>query len=101
MIMTIKPIFSSNITRHIFLGLMDPNGPFPSKILAHSFSYSDTPIEYVPLINAQAIVTLDDDGIIGHCTCSSCENSVDLFDGYCSHCGAKLKERKLQGDKNA
>lgn len=32
----------------------------------------------------------DEDGILGHCSCSECNKNVELFDNYCSHCGAHL-----------
>lgn len=95
----VKPIFSSGITRHIFLGLINPAGPFPSKILAHSFCYSDDPIVYIPKIEAYAMVRMDDECIIGHTTCSNCNGTIDPFDDYCSHCGAEIKGRKLLEDK--
>ena len=45
---------------------------------------------YVP--NGRALVELDEgtDGATGRCRCSVCRKQIDLGDGFCRHCGAKL-----------
>lgn len=40
------------------------------------------------------VYMLDDDFTIGHCECTNCKNTIDLFDKYCPRCGAKLKGRR-------
>ena len=50
---------------------------------------------YIEQIKAFAEVTMmDDDLTIDSCRCSNCKRSIDIFDKYCSHCGAKLTERR-------
>lgn len=93
--------FNPNTVRHIFLTSIIPNEPLPSELLVHSFTYTDEPIHYIPKIEAYALITMDEDGIIGHCKCSYCTKSIDLFDKFCSHCGAKLISRKLSGEAHA
>ena len=95
----IKPIIIEGSEKHIYLEVIDQRGPFPSKIYAHSMCLSDEPVLYVPRIFADGIVVMkDDEKVIGHCYCSNCKNSIDMFDGYCSHCGAKLRGRKILGE---
>lgn len=95
----VKPIIKKGSEHHIYLGILNPSGPFPNKIYAHSMCINDDPVIYIPRIFAHTIlVTEDDDNVIGHCFCSQCKKSVNMFDAYCRHCGAKLKSRKILGE---
>lgn len=95
----VKPIIAEGSENHICLGVFDPHGPFPGKIYVHAFCISDEPVLYVPLIFAYAVVVMeDDDNLVGYCYCSNCKDSINIFDTYCRHCGAKLKGRKVFGE---
>ena len=95
----VKPIITEGSENHIYLGIVDPRGPFPSRIYAHSMCLSDEPVLYVPRIFAYVIVVMkDDDKLIGHCYCSNCKDSINMFDTYCSHCGSRLRGRKILGE---
>lgn len=48
---------------------------------------------YVPRIYCHILVSLDDEGVVGYSNCSNCGNHMDIFDKFCSHCGAKSKGR--------
>ena len=97
----VKPIFDEGLENHIYLGLINPQGPFPSKIYAHAICLSDEPVLYVPRIFAHAMVIMeDDDSVVGHCTCSICNKSINMFDKYCVHCGAKIKSQIFLGENN-
>ncbi len=96
----IPPIFKKDFIKHIFLGILNPQGPFPDKIYAHSISISDPPVLYIPRIYADAIITMDkEDNAIGHCECSNCQVAINPFDIYCSNCGAKIKRRQIIGEE--
>jgi len=95
----VKPIITEGSENHIYLGVLDPRGPFPSKIYAHSMCLGDEPVLYVPRILAYAVVVMeDDDSLIGHCYCSNCKDSINMFDTYCCHCGARLRGQKVLGE---
>ena len=71
---------------------------FPKKLIAVKpmcMYNTDSEQTYIPLVKATAdIVFMDDDFTIGHCHCSNCEKTIDIFDKYCSHCGAKIMGRR-------
>ena len=94
----VKPIITEESDNHIYLGVLDPRGPFPGRIYAHSMCLNDEPVIYVPQIFANVIVVVEEDDAIGYSYCSNCKKSVNIFDKYCCHCGAKLKSRKTLGD---
>ena len=95
--MRTEPIIAEGIERHIYLGTLDPRGPFPGKIYAHSLCMSDESVLYVPRIDAHAVVVMeDDDDVVGHCYCSNCNDSINTFDTYCSHCGARLIGKNIR-----
>lgn len=92
------PLFRKDYVKRIFFGLRNPRGPFPTKLYAHALVLSDDPILYVPRIYADIIVEMDDDdSAVGNSYCSECKNNIGLFDAYCCHCGAKLRNRKILG----
>lgn len=93
------PLFSDMEDFHIYIGAANPQGPFPNKIYAHALCIDDPAIIYVPRIEAYTIVIMgDDDNIVGHCECSNCHDTINLFDTYCCHCGSRLIGRKVLGD---
>ena len=95
----VKPIIAEGLENHLYLSVLDPQGPFPSKIYAHTICLSDESVLYVPRIFAYVIVVMeDDDNIISHCYCSNCKDSINMFDTYCCHCGARLRGRKVLGE---
>lgn len=95
----VKPTIAEKLEKHIYFGMLDQRGPFPNKLYAHALGPSDEAVLYVPCIFAYAIVVMeDDDNLIGRCYCSNCKDSVNIFDKYCCHCGAKLKDRKVLGE---
>ena len=95
----IEPIIDKGYVFTTYLKSTDPRGPFPSKLYVHAMCHDDPALLYVPRINAYTIVIMgDDDNIIGHCECSNCHDNVNLFDTYCSHCGARLIGRKVSGE---
>ena len=95
----VKPVIADGLENHIYLGVLNPQGPFPSKIYARALCPSDEPVLYVPRIFAYAVIVMeDDDNLIGHCYCSNCKNSINMFDAYCCHCGARLNGRKVLGE---
>lgn len=54
---------------------------------------------YVKRIYCYAdIIMLDEDGVIGECTCSNCHSLMDPFAKFCSNCGAKSKGRRIVND---
>lgn len=60
--------------------------------------------KYYKRIYAKAIVTMfDDDCVIGSCKCSNCNSNIDIFNRFCSNCGAKINGRDeiIEGDSNA
>lgn len=67
-------------------------GPLPAKIRVSAIE-SDQSQLYFPRIYCHILVSLDDDGIVGYSNCSNCGNHMDIFDKFCSHCGAKSKGR--------
>ncbi len=74
--------------------------PFPDKVILRRFfvnqDSSDTEQLYFKRIYCDAIVVMqDEDNVVGNCTCSICKNSIDLFDKFCSNCGAKVKGRRI------
>lgn len=93
------PFTADDLDYHVYLGLLNPNGPFPKKIYAHGISMNDPPLIYVPRQTAHALIFLDDDDYaIGRCKCSCCHETIDIFDKYCSHCGSKIIDRKTIGE---
>lgn len=94
----VKPIFTKELEYRFYLGVLNPQGPFPSKVYGYAMSLRDEPVLYVPRIFAYTIIVMDDDNLISHCHCSNCKNSINIFDAYCCHCGAKLKGRKVLGE---
>ena len=95
----VHPIITEGSENHIYLGVSDPRGPFPSRIYAHAMCLCDEPVLYVPRIFAYTVVVMDDDdSLIGHCYCSNCKDSINTFDTYCRHCGARLRGRKVLGE---
>lgn len=66
-------------------------GRFPKRIKIATSSLRKNYVTYTPLISAKTIITMDDDTSIGNSSCSNCNNSIDIFDKYCKHCGAKMK----------
>lgn len=49
---------------------------------------------YAPITCAVPHITSD--GIIGHCDCGACGRTIDAWDGYCRHCGAKVEHEHKQ-----
>ena len=92
-----KPIIGKNYEKDIYFGVLDPKGPFPSKIHAHAFVYEDPSVTYVPLIRATAITVMEND-TVDHCMCSNCNDTINMFDTYCCHCGARIIGKKFEGD---
>ncbi len=78
----------------ISLSKINPGGLFPNEIWV--CDNNDSELVYTPLIKSDIMVTMiDEDCAIGHCECSNCKESVNFFDKYCYHCGAKLMTRKI------
>ena len=95
----VKPTIADGSEKHIYLSGINPEGPFPSKIYVHPMCIYDASVLYAPRIFAYIVVVMeDDDNLTGHCYCSNCKDSIDMFDAYCCHCGAKLKGRKVLGE---
>lgn len=75
--------------QHLFLGMVDPNGRYPSGLLVHALTVGDKPVLYSPQRFCKGLVTLEDDHAVGRCECSICKSQMDIFDKYCSTCGAQ------------
>ncbi len=45
---------------------------------------------YVPDYTTAAICVSN--GVTGHCECEACGKSIDPWDDYCRHCGARITE---------
>ena len=74
--------------------------PYPHKIILHKLGTkpdsSDFEKLYFERIYCNAIITMfDDDNTIGSSICSNCKNSLELFEKFCPHCGAKIKGRQV------
>lgn len=95
----VRPIIAEGLESHVRLGILNPQGPFPSKLYAHTIWIDDESVLYVPRIFAYAVIVMeDDDNLIGHCYCSNCKNLINMFDTYCCHCSARLRGRKVLGE---
>lgn len=75
---------------------------FPKKLIAARMisimDGDDAEQTYIPLIKASADINfLDDDFTVGSCHCSNCGKTIDIFDKFCSECGAKITGRRDLG----
>lgn len=80
-----------------FNTMYSPVLPFPEKVVLQRLSFAkDEKETYFRRKDCYVMVTLlDEEGVIGHSTCSLCNNKMDIFDKFCPHCGAKSKGRKI------
>ena len=93
--------------REIELGYYS-NQPFPDKIILKRVSIGNNTNEktkelYFKRVYADVIVTVaDEDHSVGNSKCSNCNNVVDIFVKFCPYCGAKIKGRiyNKQKDEN-
>ena len=83
---------------HVFLGIIDENAKMPSKLYVHRTTCADEPVLYFPRVYCNAMITMDDDHLVGYCKCSNCDNSINQFYKFCPECGAKLKSRIILGE---
>lgn len=68
---------------------------YPGKLKVRALFQDDPEVLYVARLYCDALVTMDDDSAIGSCKCSNCKKSIDVFDKFCRHCGAKSRGRKI------
>ena len=77
----------------------DIDGAFPTRIegrLLDATTGHTQSRKYVIYRECYADVILDpDECAIGRTQCSKCRETIEPFDKYCSHCGAKIKKRRL------
>lgn len=70
----------------------------PKKIYVHKSLQDNKPVLYFPRVYCNALITMDDEHIVGYCKCSNCGESMNQFAKYCSNCGAKSKGRIILGE---
>lgn len=78
--------------------IFDTGGAFPTRLEGRlpGFAGLDQSRKYVIYRECYADVILDpDECAIGRTRCSKCRETIEPFDKYCSHCGAKVKKRRL------
>lgn len=73
-----------------------------SCLTVNLWDYVYSPVDLVNLLfgkRSKAIIVSN--GVMGHCRCESCGNSIDPWDAYCKYCGAHLVPDRPQTSEGA
>lgn len=63
-----------------------------TKNLSTGFVWPNGELIYIPKITTHAIIQMNDDDSIEYCHCGNCNKTIEPYDRYCKHCGAKVTE---------
>ena len=76
-----------------------PKDIWPQSVLVSKPGTGEQSKHYVEGKTAYIRISLSNNGLTGHGTCSNCKNTIESYQNYCCYCGAKIVGKQLIKDE--